>query len=199
MAKDYLGLAPNETVITKEEPVAHGGVGAFLTDELLLTNLRIICVHKGMFENVKTVFSYPLNQIKKYDGKPQVMMGKLSNGDRCLDVYLLNGVEHFQFSTGNKKIIEQWIDEIYKLLVGEIAEKKSENEGEIDPDSLLGQFAEVGQRFKDILGIRSKPKEKSPSQQETRITKKCISCSAPLVGVPGQTVRCKYCDTNQTL
>ncbi len=199
MAKDYLGLAHNEAVIIKDESVAHGGVGALLTDELLLTNLRIICVHKGMFGNVKQVYSYPLSQIKKFDGKPQIMMGKVSNGNRCLDVYLLNGVEHFQFSTGNKKKIEQWIDEVYKLLLGEAAEKTPEDESEYDPDSLLGQFAEVGQQFKDIIGIRSKPKIKPVSPQEIKVTKKCISCSAPLVGAPGQTVRCKYCDTTQTI
>ena len=35
--------------------------------------------------------------------------------------------------------------------------------------------------------------------EPTTINKKCISCSAPLVGEKGQVVHCKYCDTDQTL
>ena len=31
------------------------------------------------------------------------------------------------------------------------------------------------------------------------INKKCISCSAPLVGKTGSVVCCKYCDTDQTI
>ena len=166
MAKDYLDLAYDEIVIIKDESVAHGGVAASFTDELILTNQRIICVHKGVFGKVKQVFSYPLYQIKTYDGKPQVMMSRTSNGSRCLDIYLHDGVEHFQFSMGTKKRIEQWIDEVYKLLLGEAAEKPTEDESEYDPYSLLGQFAEMGQQFKDMIGIRSKPKEKDISQQK---------------------------------
>lgn len=196
MAKDYLGLEYNEVVIIKDESVAHGGIGALLTSELVLTNQRIICAHKGMFGNVKQVFSYPLYEIKTHEGKPQVMEGRLSNGARSLDVYLVNGVEHFQF--GTRKRIEKWIEEIYNLF-DETVERKSEDEYGYPPDSILGVYAEVGQMFKDIIGIRSKPKGKVISQQETKISKKCISCSAPLVGAPGQTVRCKYCGTSQTL
>ena len=31
------------------------------------------------------------------------------------------------------------------------------------------------------------------------VNKKCISCSAPLIGKKGQVVHCKYCDTDQIL
>lgn len=197
MAAKYT-LAPNESMIMKEESVAHGGVMAIYTDELMLTTQNIVCISKGMFGNAKNVFVYPLNQIKRFNGKPQVMTGKLSNGTATLDVYLMNGsVESFNFQTGNKKTISKWIAEITKLLGGGDV-TAVEDDDEYDPNTLVGAFKEVGNQFRDALGFKPVAKKFSTPVQE-RITKKCISCSAPLNGIKGQVVHCKYCDTDQTL
>ena len=207
MAKEYR-LMPNESVILKEVSVAHGGIMASTTDELLLTNMNIICVDKGIFGNTKGFFQYPLSQIKKYNGKPQVMMGKRSNGTRALEVYFLNGeVEYFSFASGNKKKINQWVEAINKVVVGATVEQNPEaddNEYD-DEDTLVGAFKEVGDEFKEIgsellgaIGIQKK-KKKNTKNQVQRVTQKCVSCSAPLAGVKGQVVKCSYCDTEQVL
>ena len=53
-----LNLDYDEIVITKDVSVAHGGVMAIYTDELILTNKKIICLHKGMFGGTKTIFHF---------------------------------------------------------------------------------------------------------------------------------------------
>ena len=207
MAKEYR-LMPNESIILKEVSVAHGGVMAIYTDELMLTNLNIICTSKGMFGNTKNIFQYPLSQIKKYNGRPQVILGKLSNGTPCLEVYFINGgVESFNFQTGNKKKINQWIEAIGKLVGGGSVELSSSFDDDDDDDTLVGAFKEVREQFKEVgsellgsLGFKpGKKKTSSASQVSERVSKKCVSCSAPLVGNRGQVVKCKYCDTEQIL
>lgn len=153
---EKFNLDRDEVVILKEVSVAHGGVMAVYTDELLLTNKRIICLHKGMLGGIKTTYIYPLDQIKVYGGVPQVQKGKLSNGTNCLDVYLLDGEEHFNFQSKNKETISKWIDEIRKIF-GCPVESTSDSKGkrrkgriEIEDDSVLGAFRDVGNEFKDV-------------------------------------------------
>ena len=209
-------LMPNESMILQESSVAHGGVMAIYTDDLMLTSLNLVCVNKGMFGNTKNVFVYPLSQIKRFNGKPQVMMGKLSNGTATLDVYLNSGeCESFNFQTGNKRNIKKWIDAIISVIGGgdgQTGNGYDDDDDDYDSDTLVDAFREVGDQFKDVgnefldaLGF--KPRKKAPKAAASvagavaseKISKKCMSCSAPLIGYRGQTVKCKYCDTEQTL
>ena len=81
------------------------------------------------------------------------------------------------------------------------------DDDEDSDDSVLGAFKEVGEQFKEVgsellgsLGFKpGKQKTSSASQESERVSKKCVSCSAPLVGNRGQVVKCKYCDTEQIL
>ena len=206
MAAKY-NLMPNESIILKETGVAHGGVMAIYTDELMLTNLNIVCTSKGMFGGTKNIYQYPLNQIKRYNGKPQAIMGKLSNGTQCLEVYFMNGSsESFNFQSSNKATINKWIREINRLLVGDSLDEE-EMDADYDPNTLVGAFKEVGSQFKDVvtellgsLGFKKKKKKTAQNDQgPVKVSKKCISCSAPLVGYKGKVIKCRYCDTEQTL
>ena len=144
---DKLGLDYDEVVILQETSVAHGGLMSLYTDELILTNKKIICLSKGMFGGTKKTYHYPLDQIKVFNGIPQVQQGKQSNGSPTLDVYLRDGEEHFGFQSSGKKKIATWIEEIQKLFgVAPVATRNSSG----SDDSVLGAFKEVGENFKDI-------------------------------------------------
>ena len=209
MAAKY-DLLPNESVILQESSVAHGGIMAIYTDDLILTNLNVICVSKGMFGNTKGVYKYSLNQLKKYNGKPQAVMGKLSNGTATLDLFFTDGTkESFNFQTGNKRRIYRWIEEITKVICGDSDDVYVQRSNMIDPDSFAGavvdatkQVREAGAEILGSLGFKPgffKAATGSIQQGPEKTSKKCFSCSAPLVGYKGKTVKCKYCDTEQTL
>lgn len=206
-----INLAPNESIILKEACVAHGGIMAIYTDDLILTNLNLICISKGLFGNTKNIYYYPLSELKQYNGKAQAIMGKLSNGIETLELYFVNGTESFNFQAHNKKTIKRWIAEISNV-VGCKADSSHnvncEDDDEVDPNSIAGAINEVGKQFKEVGGeflnaFGFKPKKKTKTADITNeqkvINKKCISCSAPLVGKRGCVVQCRYCDTEQTL
>ncbi len=111
-----LGLDYDEVVILKETNVMRGGIMGLFDNELILTNKRIMCLKKGVLLGVtiKTQ-NYPLGRIKVFNKIPQVQHGKRSNGLDSLDVYLLDGEEHFIFMNKNERTISIWIDEIRKL------------------------------------------------------------------------------------
>lgn len=210
MAATY-NLLPNESMILKETNVAHGGIMAVYSDELILTSLNIVCISKGIFGNVKGIYQYPLNQIKLYNEKPQVFMGKISNGLPSLEVYFTNGrTESFRFQSGSRRKINEWIEEINKVL-GPPSEEGHylRSNGDYDPNSLVGAFKIVGEQVMDAgagilgnLGFKSGRRASNAgnsSPGSEKISKKCVSCSAPLIGYKGGIVKCKYCDTEQTL
>lgn len=184
-----LKLQPDEAMILQEVGVAHGTSTRY-SDELYLTTRNIYYVDKGVFGNTKNIVCYPLSQLKIVDGYPQVMQGKKSNGLSTLDIYFTNGGETFSFRGKNKPTIKKWVKEINKTLgydefndTGTSATTMGELKGAFnDAMSELGIHFQLGKK-----------------KSQTIINKKCISCSAPLMGYKGQLIHCKYCDTDQTM
>lgn len=113
MAK--VNLMPNESIILKSTNVAHGGLMAVYTDDLILTNQNIIHVKRGVFGNTKNVKKYPVNQIKIFNGIPQAILGKQRSGNLQLEIYFLNGLECYGFQTFSKKR-DCSMDKCHKLL-----------------------------------------------------------------------------------
>lgn len=81
------------------------------------------------------------------------------------------------------------------------------DEDNYNSDTLIDAFKEIGDQFKDAWNELLKElsfkdsKDYSPliSNAGERIGKKCIPYSAPLIDLYGQTVKCKYCNIEQTL
>ncbi|MBO4894397.1 MAG: hypothetical protein J5562_05750 [Clostridia bacterium] len=190
-------LLPDESLIIKSESVCHGDSGLF-TDDLYLTNKAIVLVHKGFFGKIKNVQRFQLNRIKRYNGKPQVFLVKKPNAIAQLEVYFTDSIEIFCFSnnTGSsKKQGSQWIDAVYEAVTGRPAPER-DDDGDAYDGTLVGIFREIG---RDIIGIRPKTEAPVPKPIKEKVSKKCVSCCAPLFGNKGETVHCDYCDTDQVL
>lgn len=194
MAK--LNLLPNESIILKSESVMHGGFMAAYTDELILTNQNIVYVSKGIFGNTKNIKKFPVNQIKMYNDEPQAILGKNRNGMPQLEIYFLNGHECFSFQSMGKKEVVQWINAICKLVTGNESTNFPSGSAIPGTEYLADKLKGTVETFKNTFGIKSNSIDGVSSE---KVTKKCISCSAPLNGNKGQTIHCKYCDTNQVL
>ena len=192
-----LNLASNEGIILQSTSVMSGSVWAAYTDELILTNLNVILIKRGMFGNKKNEQRFPISQIKKVNGKPQVMIGSNSlNGADQLHITFMHGVEWFEFQSDGKEEITKWIKAVYELL-------------NYTPDNLptYGNEEELGvitstlkkgvDSIKNIFGIKSKNEETSTVNSVVKNVK-CSVCKAPLTGKPGQVVKCIYCDTKHT-
>lgn len=192
-----LSLQQNESIILQNDSVLHGGGMASYTDELYLTNLNIIYVSKGIFGKVKGIQKFPLNQVKVVNGQAQAILGKSSdNGSPELQIYFSNGQEAFQFQSGGKKEILKWVNNISQILTGTASQAENAKNIMAIPGSekIFGTVKDTIGAFKDTFGIKGKE-----NQPPENVTSKCIGCRAPLSGVKGTTVRCKYCDTDNTL
>ena len=180
-----VNLASNEGIILQSTSVKSGSVWATHTDELILTNLNIILIKRGILGAKKNEQRFPISQIKKVNGNPQVMLGQNSlNGSDQLHITFTHGVEWFEFQSNSKKEIAKWIRAIYKLFN---LEPEDEEEG-FDLTSTLKKGVDS---IKNILGIKSE-------NEETVKSIKCSGCKAPLMGKSGQVVKCIYCDTKHT-
>ena len=186
-------LLSNEAVIMKNENAFHpigrknGNVG-----ELVLTNLNIIYIKKGVFGGTKEVLKFPLNQIKIIDEKPQVMLGQNTYGAYQIEIYFQNSQENFYFNSfGNKEMIK-WIDKICEILTGESAKLDSSERSYIPGVYEIADTVKntIG-TFKDAFGIKQKEKEK--------VNSICVSCGAPLFGEKDTVIKCKFCGTKQLL
>jgi hypothetical protein len=191
MAARY-NLQPNEVVLLKDESVAHGGSGAAYKDELILTNLNLVLLQKGMFGNPKGVLNFPLNQIKVYNQQAQAAIGKARNGTNLLEVYLLNGEEKFSFQSGGKKKLNEWIAKINHAVTGQESPVQQAS-GMALPGAAL-----VAGVLNDTFGV-FKSKFGSKSAAPVKVAGKCHSCGAPATGFQGQTITCEYCGAAQQL
>lgn len=185
---EKFNLAPNEGIILRYDEVLHNGKGS----EIVLTNLNLICIeaNKAIFKTTYNVLKYPIGQIKVVGGKPQVAVVKNKDG-LFLNVLLVTGMEKFEFPCDlfegivKKKKADEWVEQINILLTGNHSANNTDNSFMNNVKKTLGS-----------VGINIKTKE---DESTRNITTKCIGCRAPLSGKQGQTVRCKYCDTEQTL
>lgn len=191
MAARY-NLQADEVVLLKDESVRHGGFWSAYTDELILTNLNLVLIKKGMFGNSKGVLTFPVNQIKVYNQQVQAVIGKATDGTDLLEVYFLNGQEKFAFQSGGKKKLNEWIAKIHQAVTGEEAPAQ-QSTGMALPGAEM-----VAGVLKDTFGV-FKSKLGTKSEAPVKVAGKCRGCGAPVTGVQRQTITCEYCGSAQQL
>lgn len=191
MAAKY-NLQPNEVVLLKDEHVMHGGFWSSYTDELILTNLNLVLVKKGMFGNSKGNLTFPLNQIKVYGQQAQAVIGKAANDTKVLEVYFVNGEEKFAFQSGGKKKLNDWIGKINQVVTGVEAPVHQ------DTGMAIPGAAMVADVVNDTLGV-FRSAFGSKAKVPVKVTSKCNGCGAPVSGSTGQMIACEYCGSSQQL
>jgi hypothetical protein len=182
-------LLPNEVVLVSDDAVVHGK-GA--SGEVILTNLNLVVMNKGIFGNSNGFQLFPVNQIKIYNGQAQAQMSKARNGREVLVVHFGHGDEEFRFVRGGRQTIQTWIAKINEAVTGEPAV-----ETEVASRALPGADRVAGV-LKDTLGAFRSKRVATP-EAPVSVTTKCISCGAPVNGRRGQAISCPYCDTAQQL
>jgi hypothetical protein len=171
----------------------HGGLFSAYTDELILTNLNLVLVKKGVLGNSKGIRTYPLNEIKVYNQEAQARIGKARNGGALLEVYFVNGEEQFSFQSGGKKKVLDWATKINEVVTGQTAPEIGSGPSLAIPGAEL-----IADMWKDTLDV-FKSKRGSKYDTAARVAAKCRACGAPVSGRQGQPITCEYCGTAQQL
>jgi len=177
---DEYRLLPNEAVLFDN------GEG------LMLTNLHIIqTTSKGLFKVTKSSKIFPLNQIKVYEGKAQVL---LNEEDGIIDVYFLN--EKMTFEIDGKKERREFVSKINEVLTGEkLSFGKEDIKKKIPGTKFVAETLKgTVDTVMDVFG-----KDKEPENKDVRVSQHCISCGAQITGFQGRSASCEYCGTAQQL
>ena len=103
MGKVKFDLLKGEEVLLKNSCVRHGFWGAYVHD-LVLTNMSVIWVKRGMFGNYKGNERFDINKTE------QIVMGEAFNGEKQLEIYNVGEVEDFAFqSCENERMLKVWM------------------------------------------------------------------------------------------
>ena len=140
---------------------------------LILTNINIVFISVGINpfgENAVTKELYPVNEIKIYEGIPQI-----KPKDREVEIYFKTGEKNFSFES--KKELHLFLSEATKLLTGKTgAERNAEKvknaiglvndtlgvdivkaTGEVAKDGVLNKvFAPIGKIGKSLFSKKKK-------------------------------------------
>lgn len=203
-------LQSDEAVILQTHDARLSTGRAYSNVELMLTNKNLVYTSEkprmfGSNEVYQQV--YPLRDVKIVGGQAQVRLWNSSNVEHpCLKVFLRNGDLTFKFTLTSKRAAQkqviEWVNAISVALTGHPSNEK------VDP----GYFSIPGVSFlaetlkgtvDSVVNTWNNGDTKSAPRIQGgdggMVTKNCIGCRAPLTGAAGQSVRCGYCDTNQTL
>ncbi|MBD7914741.1 hypothetical protein H9660_06245 [Clostridium sp. Sa3CUN1] len=190
-------LQSNESFILENDHVRHGNSNG----ELILTNLNLVYITtKGVFRTNYIHQIYPIKQIKVFNEKAQVVLGKDGN----IDIYFVNGMESFKFWNTDslfsmkkaEKEASRWINAINNLITGQVSEiDMAVTSKSVDSGVIAGAIKDTFEVFKGALG----GKTQNNNEIAKKVAKKCSFCGAPISGVEGQIVRCQYCDGDQQL
>lgn len=209
-----MDLLPNEAILKRDSNVSHGQGGIFDSreGELVLTNFALVFLRKGAFGGVKDITRFPLDQVKVVNGIPQIAYDKPSGNDRQLRIHFAHGVESFSLgqsdddedspslkdlftSTAEKERRNaiEWRDAVTRVVLSlrsTMAAPLLQPMAGQCPPPMQGQGGAVA-------GVSSGQRPSEPSVP--RITRKCVGCMAPITGVQGERVFCRYCDTEQAI
>jgi len=188
-------LQPNEVVLLEEPSVAHGGGMAPYTSELILTNLHLVLVKKGLLGNSKGLRTFPLNQIKVYNQEAQARLGTARNGSASLKVNFLNSEEEFRFLGGGKSTVLTWVAKINEAVTGQTTPAVA---GGMSLPAGVDQVADILKGTLGALGLNLKRRSKT-TDAPVRVAAECASCGAPVTGFQGQPTTCEYCGSAQQL
>lgn len=193
-------LMPTESFIINYDSVMNGNTRG----ELVLTNQNLVFVtSKGVFKTTYIPQRYPVSQIKMFNGKAQVILGKAGN----MDVHFVNGQETFKFVNNDalfsekkaEKEAERWANAINQLLTGENLDVgTSADTAAIGTEMVTGALKGTIGAVKDAFGIKQNPQNQNVESSKNS-SNKCKFCGAPISGSAGQKVRCRYCDADQQI
>lgn len=159
-------------------------------DELVLTNKNIIYVCIGVFGRVKEIKKYPLEQIKMYNNKPQVLILKAKDGNKEMQIFTVNQQMSFRFRDSEKKQMPIWIDKITQLMVkGETTINNKGTKTLPGIKNIVETIKETKYSLKDVMFTKAAKK----------IYITCPKCGAQIEGVKKQVAVCEYCGNRMTL
>ena len=104
-------LLPHEYMVMNSDHVEVWEMRFVYRLNLILTNLHLIYIKKGLWGGKKDQVTIPINQIKIFEGKPQVSVTK-TNGVKRLEIYYNGGQAIFAFN--NTKDTDKWARNIIK-------------------------------------------------------------------------------------
>lgn len=200
-----IDLLPNEAIILRDSEMKHDRGGMFDSelDELILTNQALIVVHKSIFGRAKDTQRFPLDQITIANGAPRVIIGMSQDDERQLHVYFRHGIEAFTLENSD----EDAEAGIIKTLFASTKDQENRNLRQWQVAISQAVMALPRKTHAGNPQIRrvpaaargGAPTVKASAPPVVHATKKCIGCMAPLSGVQGQKVTCRYCDIEQAL
>lgn len=147
--------------------------------DLILTNKNLIQVNKSFFGKNVNFIKYPLDELKTFKGKANVLINKSYSGRKQLELYFINCEKVFYFDklfAANK-----WLDAIIKTHKERLEYIKKDKKSSIERKSIFGSVNnKVGNLFVKIDNVKK--------------TCKCPRCGAELNGNKGEEVVCSYCE-----
>lgn len=195
-----INLLPHETIILRDSVVQHdrGGLIDLYSDELVLTNVALVVIHKSIMGGVKDIQRFSLDQIKVVNGVPQALFGTSSSGEQQLHVHFSHGVEAFTLGRADNDP-----GGLLDILLASPQDKEKRNiaawQSAISQAVLALPQKVAPAHIPQTPSPKETSAQKASSPSPLAVTKKCMGCRAPLSGVQGQKVTCKYCDTEQVL
>ena len=174
-------LGPDEIVIMQDAHVNDSASGRVT---LVLTNQNLIQVNKGFWGSDKSSEKYSILDLKEYNGKPNVIVGKAKNGSTQLELYFTSFEKHYSFQATFAE--RKWANAIAKAYKACVADAKKNEKGKSDTGSLFAPLKNTFDSAKNTII----PKPKAPKTK----TVKCPKCGAELSGKKGTEVTCSFCD-----
>lgn len=145
-----INLEAGEQILLRRKGVRRGGLGSY-NNELILTNIYLICVTYNMFNQAKDSKIFLVNEIR------DAYVGRGRNDELCLEVQFIGGKQVFYFEPTTLSFINPREYEIWAEALNEVAAMGMSAASMKEESLLEDSLVVIKNSVKESLGFKADP------------------------------------------
>ena len=182
----------DESIIIKNESIRFDtSAGKKGKGDIFVSNKRLVLTREGMFGKTKETYSFPLSEIKKFNGRPQIKYNDNPGQNPTIDIYTTRMQIEVIFEQSQKKDAKMFVYQVHRNMCSEEEFAKWDAETRYFPTINPIQIAEkIGGTIGTVIDAI---KPQIPG------TSNCSKCGSVVHGIIGKSGRCEFCGNEQLI
>ncbi len=182
----------DETVLVKFEDVHfETSAGTKGKGDIFVSNKRMVLTRESLFGKTKETLSFPISELKTYNGRPQIRYNDNPGQNPTVDIYTTRMQIEVTFEAAQRRDAKWFVYQVHQNLCSEEEFAKWDAETNFFP---ARDPVNVAERIGGTIGtVLNAMMPQIPG------TSNCSKCGSLVHGIIGRSAKCEFCGNEQLI